>query len=379
MIKRKKWKTDFPISRLTLNCAHVLETQIPLGHPVNFPFFEGLSTLRTERTNSDSVSDSPFLDPARRVKGFLESEGTARLDLTGKRKKIVKTLSGSVYHFFADDVCDILYALRIYPDAEVILDLSLISDTIEMPGRDFFGFFFDALADQGIKYKLIDSTKFDIIYINDYCVAESPYRSSISGELIYEFFKKYIDKPDTVPHRNVYLTRKKVVKSTENLEHTAAKLSYRKDERVDSEEALAEIFAGLGFEVIAPEDFSNFHEQLNFFYSVKTIASLTSSGLTNALFMQPGGTVIELSTPLVVLSPILSGERTIVDLAPEFREDYTIAQELHMFYKLIAYLKSHVYLSINNPCRSAKDLETTIHNNLKLFNFLDSNEQSNNI
>lgn len=379
MIRKKKWKSDFPITRDGSDCAHVLETQLPLGHAVNFPYYEGLYTLKTNRIISDVLADSPFLSPSKKVNGFLESKGVTCLDLTGKRKKIVRTLSASVFHFFADDVCDILCALKIYPDAELILDLSLLSDVIESSDRGFIGFFFDALADQGIKYKLINASEFDIIYINDYCVAESPYRSSISGELIYEFFKKYIDKPNTVPHRNVYLTRKKVNKDSSNLEKTAAKLSYRKDERIDSEDRLAEIFANLGFEVIAPEDFKDFHEQLNFFYSVKTLASLTSSGLANALFMQPGGTIIEMSTPLVVLSPILSGERTILDMEPEHQEDYTIAQELHMFYKLIAYLKSHVYLSINNPGRNADQLGKDIESNLKLFNFLNYNEQSNNI
>ncbi len=95
--------------------------------------------------------------------------------------------------------------------------------------------------------------------------------------------------------------------------------------------------------------------------------------------MQPGGTIIEVSTPLVVISPMLSSEKSVVEMTVEDRENYSIAQELHMFYKLVAYLKGHTYLSINNPNRSAKQLEETISTNAKLLNFLDNNEQGNSI
>jgi hypothetical protein len=195
---------------------------------------------------------------------------------------------------------------------------------------------------------------------------------------MYEFFKKYIDDPNIEPYRNVYLTRKKLEKDPENISKKAGKLSYKSDKRIDSEDELAEVFEELGFEVIAPEDFKDFHEQLNFFNSVKTLASLTSSGLSNAFFMQPGQTMVELSTPLVVISPIISGERTIMDLVDEGQENLLVAQELHMFYKMIAYLKDHTYFSINNPVRSAQKLRESIHSNLKVLEFL-KHDKSNNL
>jgi hypothetical protein len=378
MIKKKKWTTDFPLSRAGKDNAHVLETQIPLGHAVNFPLFEGLYTLKNDLPDSDNIFDSAFLAEGRRVPGFIESSGTRRLDLTGPGTKIIKTISGSVFHFFADDVCDILYALKIHPKAEVIIDLSNVQDFINKPSWSFLGFFFDALEDQGIKFRLIETNRFDVIYINDYCVAEAAFRSSMSGEILYEFFKKYIDDPKIEPYRNVYLTRKKLEKDPENISKKAGKLSYKSDRRIDSEDELAEVFEELGFEVIAPEDFKTFHEQLNFFNSVKTLASLTSSGLSNAFFMQPGQTMIELSTPLVVISPIISGERTIIDLVDEGQENLLVAQELHMFYKMIAYLKDHTYFSINNPARNAKKLRESIHSNLKVLEFL-KHDKSNNL
>lgn len=379
MIRRKKWRSDYAISRTAIDGAHIIESQLPIGHPINFPKFDGMYTIKIDQQERETFGTNPFLSLSKQVPGFIESTGTKRIDLTSNKVKIVKAISSSVFHFFADDVCDILYALKMYPDAEVILDVSNVAKSLESPEKSFLGFFFDALEDQGIKHKLVNVDKFDIVYIDNYVVAESAYRSSLSGTLIYEFFKKYVDDPQVKPYKNVYVTRSKVKKDIESLQKKAARLSFNTDERVDSEENLSSMFSELGFEVIAPEDFKDFHEQLNYFYSVKTIASLTSSGLSNALFMQPGGTVIELSTPLVVISPMLSSEKTVIDIKDPDGIDNTMAQELHMFYKLIAYLKGHVYLSLNNVGRSAEGIKNAIYNNQKVLEFIKNNEQSNNI
>lgn len=380
MIRKKKWRSDFPLGRAAKDHAHVLETQIPVGHAINFPFYEGLYTLKNDRLPSNQdIDNSVFVSVVKRVDGFLEATGTKRIDLTSKRRKIVKAISSSYYHFFADDVCDIIYALNLYPDAELILDVSQVAKSLSEPNRGFLNFFFSALEDKGIRYKLVDVSQFDIIYINDYYIAESIHKSSMSGPLFFNFFKEYIDNPNEKPYRNVYLTRKKVLKDVKDLKQKAAKLSFTTDDRVDSEERLGTIFESLGYEVVAPEDFTDFRHQINFFHSVKTLASLTSSGLANALFMQPGGTIVEFSTPLVVLSPILGAEKTIQDMLQDSEYDPQIAQELHMFYKLVAYLKSHTYISINNPNRSADDIEKAIYGNVKLFNFLDNNDKSNNL
>jgi len=379
MIRKKKWSSDYAISRSAVDGAHIVESQLPIGHPINFPKFDEMYTIRINKDDKASVRANPFLALNRQVPGFIESTGTKRVDLTSNRVKIVKAISSSVFHFFADDVCDILYALKLYPDAELILDVSDVSSSLDQPSKSFLGFFFDALQDQGIKHKLVDVDKFDIVYINNYVVAESAYRSSLSGTLIYEFFKKYIDDPKVEPHRSVYVTRSKVNKDVASLPKEAAGLSFNTDERVDSEEELGKTFSELGFEVLAPEDFKDFHEQLNYFYSVKTIASLTSSGLSNALFMQPGGTVIEISTPLVVVSPMLSAEKTVIGMEDFNGANYTMAQELHMFYKLIAYLKDHAYLSINNAGRSAEGIKKSIYSNTKVLEFITNNDKSNNL
>ena len=381
MIRRKKWNSDFPITKNAKTSAHILETQIPVGNMMNFPNFDGLYTIKSDRdiTEHSDMSETPFLSASKRVAGFLEVDGAIGVDLTSNRKKIVKTITASVFHFFADEVCDILSALKMYPDAEVIIDLSYVQKFLNRPSWSFMGFFLDALQDQGIKCRFIDASKFDIIYINNYCVAESVHRSSMSGPMIYEFFKKYVDKPDTVPYRNVYLSRKQVYKDNSEAETKTSQLSYKTDDRVDSEDKLIEIFSELGFEIVAPEDFKDFHEQINFFYSVKTLASLTSSGLTNALFMQPGGTVIEVSTPQVVYSPILLGDPRLEHIEKIENSDPLVVQELHMFYKLISYLKDHTYLSINNPDRSFENIRDVIYGNKKLLEFIDNNDKSNNL
>ena len=378
--KKKKFFTDFAIESISHNGAHVLETQIPVGDPINFPHFEGLYTLRNDNKQADKFNNSPFSTPSKMVKGFLESSGTTKIDLTSKKTKIVKTITSSVFHFFADDVCDILYALRLNPKAELIIDVSKVEDKLGQPAWSFLDFFLDCLADHGVEYKLFDMSKFDVIYINDFTVAESIYRSSLSGDLIFEFFKAYVEDKDIKPSRNVYLTRKKVLKAdTEKFIASAAKLSVSHDERIDSHEEMENLFSSLGYEIVAPEDFKDFKEQLNFFYSVKTIASITSSGLTNSLFMQPGGTVIEVSTPLVVESPFLANDRRLAIEEVKDGINPLIAQELHMFYKTVAFLKNHTYFSINNSNRSAKEVKDYIYSNDRVLAFLDHNDKTNNL
>ena len=115
--------------------------------------------------------------------------------------------------------------------------------------------------------------------------------------------------------------------------------------RIDDEKAIEEYFSSLGFEIVRPEDFSSLDEQIEFLHGVRTLVSLTSSGITNSTFMQPGQTVIELVTPITI------------DFPDDDNAYYSkTVEELHHFYVFMSFRKKHKYIGISNEVKSAKAL-----------------------
>jgi len=132
---------------------------------------------------------------------------------------------------------------------------------------------------------------------------------------------------------------------------------------MDYEKRLEDYFLSLGFEIVYPDEFKSFEEQMNFFYSAKTVASLTGSGLTNACFMQPGSTVIEICTPLISFTQIGNG---VTDHGSVGQE------EIHHFYNVISTMMDHNYIAIQNMSRSSEHVIQKIENNKSLKKFLES-------
>jgi hypothetical protein len=94
----------------------------------------------------------------------------------------------------------------------------------------------------------------------------------------------------------------------------------------------------------------SFEEQMNTFYEARTIVSTTSSGLTNAVFMQPGQTMIELVTPLL----IHVADNQDADEADA--RQWRIQEELHHFYSVLALHKKHKFLMLGNKHRKSEDI-----------------------
>ena len=99
-----------------------------------------------------------------------------------------------------------------------------------------------------------------------------------------------------------------------------------------------------------PENFITLEDQINYFYSVKTLVGISGSGLANALFMQNNTNMVELVTTMISM---------LAD--PETNElDY---QEYHgHFYSAIAFQKNQNYFGISNKTGIFKDLKSKIIN-----------------
>lgn len=323
------------------------------------PFNGGLFTIKKIEGGEPALF---VINEKNMIDGYIHADKTAKtLDLTSNTHKTLLLCAGSFYHFFLDDVSSILEAMQQYPDNEIIVDISRVDELMgqEDGSFTFFFEFIELLKFYKIKHKVVKLVDFDIVYINDFYVANYKTVSSLRGQNIYEFFGPYVKDTEQKPFRNVYVSRRRQDESYRKHKIFDEKTGFSYDGlRIDDEVALEKTFVDLGFEVVYPEDFNGFDEQVNFFYSVKTIASLTSSGLTNAVFMQPGGTMIEIVSP-VIAKPI----------SPDGVAD-PLQKGIHNFYKDISFLKEHTYIAIQNPNFKFEDVRNTIESNEKLKNFL---------
>ena len=328
------------------------------------PYFKGIHTVKN--VNAPTSDDLfVFIPGGNIIPGYLEASNAKTLNLIDGRNKIIKSICNSFYHSILDDLSEIIYTSKLHPDHDIIIDisdieLSLYADNAQW---DFFNFFVEAMRAKDIKVTLVSLKKYDVIYIDNFVLVAFIYESGKKTNLVYELFKEKVSDPTVKPFKDVFVSRGKMGDPPEN---NVEGLSFNKDSRMDDHIALEDYFASMGYEIIHAEMFNSFQEQLDYFYSAKTIASITGSGLTNAAFMQPGGTMFEIVTPLVVAVP-----------PPDQPKDITkpfFVQEIHNFYKNVAYYQNHTFACVQNPNRSIEEFKETIESNPKLKAFLDRNE-----
>ena len=333
-------------------------------------FYPGMYTIKNSKVD-DSPSTLFEITDKNLIKGYLHAHGDVKtLDLTSGKPKLLALLKSSYYHFFMDDVANIIEALQQYPDHELIIDISEIAILLNSQDKSK-GFFFEflfLLKHYDIKHKIVKITDYDVVYLDDFYIIRYSKISSENAAKVYEYFLPFVPDKSIKPYRNVYVSRK-IQDDTIKYEVTSQDQNFYYDgKRVDDEIALENLFKKLGFEIVYPELFEDLSEQINFFYSVKTLASLTSSGITSSVFMQPGGTVIEIVSPIVAAPIAPDGTYREVEMA------------IHNFYKDLAFLKNHVYVAIQNANYKFKDIEKTILGNSSLKKFLTvKNEKANNI
>jgi len=256
---------------------------------------------------------NPLLSPSI-SKTITTTEGF--LKFVSPRKKIFISLDPNYYHFHNDSLGILFGYYETIKDCIFVLDISQIAD---YENCSFYNFFIEFLKNNNINYELIKCNKDTVIHANNFFTVNSFPNGRINiPEIVFNFYKNSINDLNIKPYKNVYLSRK--------------------DNRgIDDNNKIEKYFNDLGFEIVYSEDFKNFKEQINYFYNVKTLVSVTGSGLTNAIFMQKNTLIVELTTPLIL--DILSIDGSIVEKNTE---------QLHYVYNLITFLKNQTYVSIPN-------------------------------
>jgi hypothetical protein len=327
-------------------------------------YFEGVYTVRNvvAETSDDLFY---FIPHENMISGYIDSSSKKTLSILGNRKKLVVSMVNSFYHSLLDNISEVIYAMESYPKHEIIIDVSETQASLKHdPNRDFmyhnvFLYFLETLKLKKIKYRIVNLKKYDIIYINNFRVVGYELESIRKASVVYDFFKLRLSNPDAKPTRKVFISRA----LTTGRDYDAPSLSCSNDDRMDDHEKLDNLFRSMGYEVVQTENLGSFQEQIDLFYETKVLASITGSGLANAAFMQPGQTLIEIITPLVVPVGVPGRAKDITD------PYYT--QELHNFYKNLAFYKDHTYFGIHNNSRSFETLNDTIEKDHRIKNFLD--------
>jgi hypothetical protein len=207
-------------------------------------------------------------------------------------------------------------------------------------------FFIKVLKENNVKYTIVDlleyKTKNQKLLIKDFYYYSYPQLTDSFVTDLYNVSAQY--HFDGKPFRKVYCSRRKTNYKTGKWitgDRDPETLKIKDDSsRVSNELALESYLESNGFEIVYPEDFESFEDQIKYFSSVKTLISPTGAGLINMCFMKDGCQVVELTIPMMV-----QGESTI-----------------HQHYAPIAWAKRLVYFSIPSM-RSSEDVLKIMESN----------------
>lgn len=330
------------------------------GKDTNFVFFEGeyhlplFRHLPEEFISSDKVKN-----------GYIKAENV--LSLVSDKRKIFISPVGAFFHLLNDTVAPLMQQLEADSDVEVVIDISKIgspsftTNQTEFTEESYTGFFIKILRDRGITVNLINKFYYDAININNFYVTDGKFSVGETYSTMFKMFSEYLDNLGSPPYRKTYLSRRRTALTVKTLKDSKNNELVYDDSRVDNEELLESYFQSLGFEIVCSEDFGSFLEQLEYFYSVKTLVSLTGSGLSNSMFMQPSGNVVELVTPLSI----------------NFDDDNNpygsiFIKDLHHFYSTMAFKKGHKYIALSNQHKKSSEIINQIQNDPSLRYFLSS-------
>jgi len=163
----------------------------------------------------------------------------------------------------------------------------------------------------------------DLIGHNEYYNI-SPMRETSKAmyNKIYEVFLKNYPTEIVKPEKMIYVSRRNA-----------------SIDRIDDEKKIESFFENLGFEILFRGNFGekDLVEDIKYFREVKVIAGLSGAGLTNSIFMPPGGLVIEISVPQI--THVENQEEH--DLFPEIR-----VTARHLFHPASSFIKDHTHIQI---------------------------------
>jgi Glycosyltransferase 61 len=216
---------------------------------------------------------------------------------------------------------------------------------------EYHKFMLKSLNDIGVKYEVYNNK--NIVYAKNFSVIDSFCTTPDMIQTVKNHFKQYVKDQSIKPFRKVYLSRRHILPR----EYTWIKdgLSTNADHRLWDHDVLEKFMSQNGFDVIIPEQtFMSFEDQINYMYEVETLVSLSSSGIANALFMQPNTSIIELITTY----PMAIGPDSY-----DKPKSMHGTEAIHHLYQTMAYVNNMCYFGLPNYDRKSETIINIIKNN----------------
>ena len=295
--------------------------------------------------NKKIVSRNKFDNQKQFTATEIADEDISKIrSITSIQEKFLLTMEPSMYHTVVDSIGSTLYWIKKYPKALFIIDMYFIYENYHR-WHLMHGLFIDILDKSGVDYRLVNLYEDSLILDNFNIVTDQDYFPNERLKLVNSFIRdNYVSDPQVEPHRKIYISRRKT-RSYFLWENQELKPGspYRSDHRIHEEDVLEDYFSSLGYEIMYAEHFSDVRDQINTFYSAKSLISPSGSGLTNSIFMQPGTNVLEITTPIGAIFPE-GFHYSITDAVKNTPAEWLF--EYHHIYKEIANALGHNYMSI---------------------------------
>jgi hypothetical protein len=237
------------------------------------------------------------------------------LDLTGTSEKAIVKIDTIFFPFLFQNLSSISLFYSRIKNRKVKLYIYEIRELEEKDRAEWAklkDFFIKFLLSLKVEFEFLEKNKFEVIKINNFYEIEGVF-SPIGIRSLSFRVNNHFTKSNLPPFRKAFVARQK------NLV-----------QRIDNDKTIQDFFVSAGFEIIYPENFKTFTDQINYFSECRVIAGISGSGLANNIFMKPGGSVIELLSIFGVSSD----------------EKYPI--EIHNFYRIMANIMGHLYFSVSN-------------------------------
>jgi hypothetical protein len=153
------------------------------------------------------------------------------------------------------------------------------------------------------------------------------------------------------PHKKIYLSRAKVPYF--ELDPAEEYAGYRHDNRIENEQEVENYLKSKGYEIVYPEDFTSFQDQVDLLVQTKAMVAPTGSGMINIGLMRDNQTVIELRCELLYGNPVAG--------------THPAYQHLIDIYSNIAYIKGHSHIQVANVNKKADVAIEKLENLFVLF------------
>jgi hypothetical protein len=262
-----------------------------------------------------------FLD-LRKIEDVKVTNLERVLDLTDDNEKAIVKLDTIFFPFLFQNLPSISLFYSRIKNRKVklyIYEIRELSQKDEVEWAKLKDFFVKYLSNLKVEFEFLEKDKFEIIKINNFYEIDGAF-SPIGIKFLSSRILRHFTKPNLPPFRKVFVARQKSLV-----------------QRIDSDKTIQDFFVSAGFEIVYPENFKTFIDQINYFSECSIIAGISGSGLANSIFMKPKGSVIELLSVFGVSS----------------NEKYPI--EIHNFYRIMANIMKHLYFSVSNLSGKADD------------------------